>query len=622
MRKLVQRISKDVDFMKVMFGHDSIKNNEHAILARATFLSNVLYGSKKLSSFEMTRGYVPSVCGLPSSNLATEMIKAHEEQVARRGLAVVINGRTPRTLKPDILEKGTKVYFFRRTPPQPRWIPAFVRDAQEHLALLSTRADHAGKPVRAAYEDIRLAPVNPLLHDVDCQEPIFPRSDSLFDAESEPPYEEESDQESTEEEPEATDNQASQPVADGPQPVASGDELEDGDFWDDPADPKNMVDVFDLVNLDDADGPNAALLLDQSELGVVDSLLSTEKDLWADHPTTRSYLCEQRPSRYDEPLRDISDKSLSFFNSLIAEQRRDEGDDHPSEPAGTDITKAAEPQRPVKDVGQTKIAPPPSVPIDLDSSEQQVLRDIHAVIGDSTVSESKLSFAPRWIIDKAIRTEMENYRESGAYEEVDWRKLPRGSNIITSHHFFNIKTDGEAGRLKLKCRLVPHGNQDADKDKVRKDSQTAQFPIIRLILSLCVIFRFFLATLDIKSAYLQAGPMPRTIYVRTPKGWSTSRHALWKLLKPAYGIAESGRLWQLQIEAWMSGQGIHQVVGLPQLFIKYGSHGLPVLIIAKVVDDLLIAGTKEEVHAFHESIEKRFKVGRFLTKGIFIFNRL
>ena len=130
------------------------------------------------------------------------------------------------------------------------------------------------------------------------------------------------------------------------------------------------------------------------------------------------------------------------------------------------------------------------MPIDLDSSEQKVLRDIYAVIGDNEVSEAKLGFAPRWIIDKAIRTEMENYRSSGAYEEVDWRKLPRGSNIFTSHHFFTIKTDGEAGTLKLKCRLVPHGNQDADKDKVRKDSQTAQFPIIRLALSLCVIFRF------------------------------------------------------------------------------------------------------------------------------------
>ena len=141
-------------------------------------------------------------------------------------------------------------------------------------------------------------------------------------------------------------------------------------------------------------------------------------------------------------------------------------------------------------------------------------------------------------------------------------------------------------------------------------------------MSLCVIFRFFLATLDIKSAYLQAGPMPRTIYVRTPKGWSTSRHILWKLLKPAYGIVESGRLWQLQVEAWMAGEGINHVIGLPQLFIKYGESGLPILIIAKVVDDMLIAGRKEEIKKFHDSISRRFKVGRFLTEGTLVFNRL
>ena len=71
----------------------------------------------------------------------------------------------------------------------------------------------------------------------------------------------------------------------------------------------------------------------------------------------------------------------------------------------------------------------------------------------------------------------------------------------------------------------------------------------------------------------------------------------------------------------MAGEGIHQVVGLPQLFIKYGSNGLPFLI-AKVVDDFLTAGTKAEVHAVHDRIAKRFKVGSFLTKGMLVFNRL
>ena len=67
--------------MKAMLDHESVTKKEHAILARATFLSKVLYGSRKLSSFEMAHGHVPSVCGLASSNLATEMAKAHESKL-------------------------------------------------------------------------------------------------------------------------------------------------------------------------------------------------------------------------------------------------------------------------------------------------------------------------------------------------------------------------------------------------------------------------------------------------------------------------------------------------------------------------------------------------------------
>ena len=39
------------------------------ILSRATYLSNVLYGGRTLSSFEMARGYTPSIAGLPQSKI-------------------------------------------------------------------------------------------------------------------------------------------------------------------------------------------------------------------------------------------------------------------------------------------------------------------------------------------------------------------------------------------------------------------------------------------------------------------------------------------------------------------------------------------------------------------------
>jgi hypothetical protein len=97
------------------------------------------------------------------------------------------------------------------------------------------------------------------------------------------------------------------------------------------------------------------------------------------------------------------------------------------------------------------------------------------------------------------------------------RKLPEGlppsklldlfprSIVISSHHFFSIKKTSD-GNLKLKCRTVPHGSRDREKAGLRTDSATAQFAVIRLLLSLAVLLKSRLSSIDISCSYLQAGP--------------------------------------------------------------------------------------------------------------------
>ena len=184
-----------------------------------------------------------------------------------------------------------------------------------------------------------------------------------------------------------------------------------------------------------------------------------------------------------------------------------------------------------------------------------------------------------------------------------------------------MKTDGEEDKRRLKCRMVPHRNPDRDKDSVRKDSATAQFPVIRLVLSIAAVLNMVIATIDIKGAYLQGGYLSRDIYVRPPKGWA-AHGVLWRLLKPAYGIIESGRLWQLKIESLMSGQGIVPIPGMTQLFMKFGDGGNVSLSICKVVDNFLVVGSPREVNYFHTALAKRFEVGRFVVDRLLIFNRL
>jgi hypothetical protein len=43
-------------------------------------------------------------------------------------------------------------------------------------------------------------------------------------------------------------------------------------------------------------------------------------------------------------------------------------------------------------------------------------------------------------------------------------------------------------------------------DEVRKDVQAASFTAISILLTLAALHKFHIASLDIKSAYLQSGP--------------------------------------------------------------------------------------------------------------------
>lgn len=90
----------------------------------------------------------------------------------------------------------------------------------------------------------------------------------------------------------------------------------------------------------------------------------------------------------------------------------------------------------------------------------------------------------------------------------------------------------------------------------------------------------------------------------------------------AYGILESGRHWQVIIEAWMKEFGFVEIPDLSQLFIKKNSSGKVGHIAAKVVDDFLLAGTFADLKTFHKCIAKEFKVGRFTQEKTLMFDHL
>ncbi len=80
---------------------------------------------------------------------------------------------------------------------------------------------------------------------------------------------------------------------------------------------------------------------------------------------------------------------------------------------------------------------------------------------------------------------------------------------------------GLAEWFLMETKMIPHGNKDDLKDILSSDPSTAQFPIIRTVLSIAALHRFQVAKIDISGAYLQAKDIKRDIYVRPPASWMT-----------------------------------------------------------------------------------------------------
>jgi Reverse transcriptase (RNA-dependent DNA polymerase) len=117
---------------------------------------------------------------------------------------------------------------------------------------------------------------------------------------------------------------------------------------------------------------------------------------------------------------------------------------------------------------------------------------------------------------------------------------------------------------------------------------------------------FRLGTIDVVAAFLQSGPLLRPVFIRLPRGWCTSG-TLWKLLKPAYGLVESGRLWQIEVEKWIFSRGFVIIPGAPQVFV-FRKDGDIIMILAKVVYDILCCSSPKNIRQFHDDLAKTYEL--------------
>ena len=217
------------------------------------------------------------------------------------------------------------------------------------MVIISKNPEHRGKSIRAAYEDVRIAPRSPLLLDLSQVGFVFPRSYAVVD----------------------TDNNelaTTQHQTDNAESRSQGLPTEDALPASFPWEEGNYVHLPQHDNIHEIrkDGEDSRVI--------------------ADEDVARYF--EEEPTFFSNWK-----KSLSSAN--LVRPVREHGT--PSDPARQQRTlnKPFDPPRPEKDIGEVRVKPPPALPFELRSMEQDVLRRVKGIIGYKTASEFQLQFVPR-----------------------------------------------------------------------------------------------------------------------------------------------------------------------------------------------------------------------------------
>eukprot|EP00171_Calliarthron_tuberculosum_P003150 IDg3150t1 len=129
-------------------------------MAAACFISNVLYGNKVLSSFELVRGYTPSILGSGQRAIPKELREAHDAMVARRLLSRMMKSKSSKSLYQG-LKKGDKVFVLLPggNRPRGRWVEQTVEDVRDDFSVVCGKGREA-KTI--APEDVRTLPKSEL----------------------------------------------------------------------------------------------------------------------------------------------------------------------------------------------------------------------------------------------------------------------------------------------------------------------------------------------------------------------------------------------------------------------------------------------------------------------------
>ena len=225
--------------------------------------------------------------------------------------------------------------------------------------------------------------------------------------------------------------------------------------------------------------------------------------------------------------------------------------------------------------------------------------------------------------EESKRKEIESWLNNSVFDVIPDYEYSHGDNVISSKWIQNVKENQSGRIIKFKSRLVIRGFQDSQLELLQTDSPTVDKVSIRQLLQFASNHKYDVYSGDISTAFLQGKQFSthenRVVFMRPPKGTNSligaPENAVWRLSKPAYGLADAPRRFYDNLRQAFSECGLERSLGDFAVFV-YKEHGTTHGMLVSHVDDILYCGSRHFHDTCITSFLKRFRLGK-LQKNTF-----
>eukprot|EP00975_Prorocentrum_lima_P037902 7975127-Prorocentrum_lima.AAC.1 len=216
-------------------------------------------------------------------------------------------------------------------------------------------------------------------------------------------------------------------------------------------------------------------------------------------------------------------------------------------------------------------------------------------------------WAPYW--REAVARELTGLTRLNAWTVVKRRDIPPTANVMRCHFVFAVKIARDNTVERFKARLVADGNtQRHGVDFNHIFSTVVKVATIRLVLIISAARGYYLSSIDIRQAYVQAN-LTEELYMAPPPGQARvdadGDDVVYRLHRSIYGLKQAGREWNRLLVSFLLSWGLKQS-DIDVCLFTYSRSGA-VMWILVYVDDLIIACSDPALRAkFVRDLGARF----------------